>query len=215
MKEHIKIAGKIVLKSVAVWALIAVLGCVITLISFLISFLFNIDLLFVEDLTFTGYVKTLLYENFPALIIIFGSPIFVVVYIVMAKKVSIQNSIYLLFQSKSGEKLLSVLNDAVDKITQKKGRHSELLDKAMLKMKVLQAIKDNPETSSFQRSIIQYGFRKVNLEDVDFHDENVSLSSILTSKFSQFFAEVMKPSLRFFWMLISAQMVLSIWSLFL
>ncbi|MFK7785186.1 MAG: hypothetical protein AB8B56_08720 [Crocinitomicaceae bacterium] len=214
MKESIKIAGKIALKSMAKWALIVVLGCTVTVISFLISFLWNLDLLFADDLTFFGYVGSLFYGNWPAFIIIFGSPIFIGVYIFSAKKVSIQNSIYLLFQSPAGDQLVSILGSAADKLTDSKGWHSELLNKGMLKMKVLNEIRNNPEASGFQRSIIQYGFRKVRMDDVDFQDEDLKLSDILTSKFRQAFAETMKPSLSFFWLLISLQMVLSIVSLF-
>jgi len=197
------------------WALIVFLGCTVTIISFLISFLFNIDFLFVDDLSFSGYVSALFHENIPALLIIFGTPIFLIFYIVFAKKVSVQNSIFLLFQSKSGEQLISVLTLAADKITEQKGWHSELVDKAIVKARVLQAIKDNPENSGLQRSIIQYGFRKVRLDDVDFQDENLSLSSILAGKFRQIFAEMTKPSLMSFWVLIALQMVLSIVSIFL
>lgn len=215
IKEHAKVVGKIVLKSMGKWALIVFLGCTVSVISFLISFLFNIDLLFVDNLSFSGYMSELFHENIPALIVIFGTPFFIFFYIVMAQKVSIQNSIYLLFQSELGDQIISALIGAVDKITQKKGWHSDVLDQAMLKAKVLQAVKDNPETSGFQRSILQYGFRKVRLDDVDFQDENMNLSILLSAKFRQFFAGITKPSLLFFWILILFQFILSITSIFL
>lgn len=215
MKETVKLAGGIILKSVAKWALVFFLGCAVTVISFLISFLWNIDLLFVEELTFSKYFRTLLSDNLPAFLIIFGAPIFVIVYIVMAKKISIQNSIFLIFQSPAGDQIISVLATAVDKITKSKGWHSKLINKAIVKVEVLQTLKDDPETSGIQRSIIQYGFRKVNLEDIDFQDQNLNISKVLTAKFSRFFAEMIKPSLMYFWILIGVQMVLSIWSLFL
>lgn len=213
MKEAIKVAGSIALKSLAKWTLIVFLGCFITIITFLISFLWNIDLLFVENQSFSGYFFDLLEQNFPALILIFGAPIFVIVYIVMAKKVSIQNITYLLINSQAGDYATSAIVSAADKITQKKGWHSELINKGVLKAKMLQAAKEDPKTSQIQRSIIQYGFKKINLDDVDFQNEDLQLSIVLVAKFKGFFAELVKPSLLFFWILILLQMVLLISSL--
>lgn len=215
MKETIKVAGSIALKSLAKWSLIVFLGCFITLITFLISFLWNIDLLFVDDQTFSGYFNDLLHQNITALILIFGAPLFVVVYVIMAKKVSIQNIIYLLIQSQAGDYATSAIVTAAEKITQKKGWHSELIDKGVLKVKMLQAAKDDPKTSQIQRSILRYGFKKINLDDVDFQQEDLQLSTLLVEKFKLFFTETVKPSLFFFWMLILLQMVLMIASLIL
>lgn len=215
MKETIKVAGGIALKSLAKWSLIVFLGCFITLITFLISFLWNIDLLFVDDQTFSGYFKDLLHQNIPALILVFGAPLFVVIYVIMAKKVSIQNIIYLLIQSQAGDYATSAIASAAEKITENKGWHSELINKGVLKVKMLQAAKDDPKTSQIQRSILRYGFKKINLDDVDFQQEDLQLSTLLVEKFKLFFTETVKPSLFFFWMLILLQMVLMIASLIL
>lgn len=213
IKETIKIAGTITLKSLAKWFLIVALGCFITFITFLIPFLWNFGLLFVDNQSFSGYFMDLWQQNIPALILIFGVPVFIVVYVVMAKKVSIQNIIYLLINSKAGDYTTSAIVSAADKITQKKGWHNELINQGVLKVKMLQTAKDDPNTSQIQRSILRYGFRKINLEDVDFQNEDTPLSTILVDKFKVFFSEMIKPSLRFFWILLSIQMLLLIFSI--
>lgn len=131
----------------------------------------------------------------------------------MAKKVSIQNITYLLINSQAGDYATSAIVSAAEKITQKKGWHSELINKGVLKAKMLQAAKEDPKTSQIQRSIIQYGFKKINLDDVDFQNEDLQLSIVLVAKFKGFFVELVKPSLLFFWILILLQMVLLISSL--
>lgn len=212
MKEGIKAVGSITLRSVAIWILIVFLGWLLTLITFLIAFFRNIDLVVGESNKFSSFFHGLVAENIPALILIFGAPIFAVIYVIMANKVSVQNVIYLLFKSKAGEHVISVITKAIEKITGKKGWHSDLIAKGVLKMKVLQAVKEDPSTSRIQRSIIRYGFRKINLEDVDFQNEDVNLASVLSNKFNHFFGELVRPSLRFFWMLILLQIALLTYS---
>lgn len=215
MKENIKIAGVIALKSMVKWVLIVLFGFLVTLITFLVAFFRNIDLAAIEGQRFSSFFYGLLDENIPALILIFGAPIFVIIYIIFANKTSVQNAIFLLIKGKAGDYVLSVIVSAVEKITEKKGWHSELVDKAMLKARVLQATKDDPQTSRTQRSVIRYGFKKVNLEDVDFQDKKIQLSSILSDKFRDVFAQMMKPSLRIFWILIFLQIGLLIYSIVL
>ena len=215
VKENIKIAGMIALKSAGKWILIVFLGFFITLLTFLIALFWNLDLASVEGERFSSFFYGLLHENIPALILVFGAPIFIVFYIVFANKTSIQNTIYLLINSKAGDYALSIIVSAIDKITSKDGWHSELIDKAMLKVKVLQVAKDDPKTSGIQQSILRYGFKKINLEDVNFQDEDLQLSSILIDKFRHFFADMMKPSLRIFWILILLQIALLICSIVL
>ena len=215
MKETIKVAGRITLSSMGKWALVVFLGCFITLITFLIAFFWNIDLVYGEEHKFSAFFYGLLSENIPGLILVFGAPIFVVAYIVFANKISIQNIIYLLFKSKAGEYVMSAIVNALNKVTQKKGWHSEIINKAILKAKVLHELQNDPNASGLQKRIINYGFKKVSLEDVDFQNEELNLSEILSEKFRHFFAEMIKPSLLYFWIAILVQFVLSIVSLFM
>lgn len=214
MKEGIKIAGEIMLKSSLKWVLIVFLGSFVTLLSFFIAFFWNMDLMFEKGHWFSNFFYGLLYENVPALLLVFGAPIFGIVYIVMAQKITIKNVTYLLVTSKAGEYVVQLLTTTIEKITNKHGWGSQLMDKAVMKAKVLHAIKEDPEASGVQRSIIRYGFRKINLDDVNFKDESIDLSQVVGGKFRNFFAEMMKPTMRYFWGLLLVQFILLISSLF-
>lgn len=210
MKESIKIAGGITLKSLAKWVLIVFLGGFITLITFLIAFFWNLDLASGEGNKFVVFFKGLLSDNIPALIIVYGAPIFLFGYFFLANKVSIQNIIYLLFKSQAGEYVMTAIVKVLDKITSKGGWHTELINKAILQARVLQEIQDDPNASGLQKRIIKYGFKKVNMEDVDFQDKELNLSLLLSEKFRHFFAELVKPSLLIFWIMILVQIALLI-----
>ncbi|MDG1331870.1 MAG: hypothetical protein P8P74_06050 [Crocinitomicaceae bacterium] len=215
IKENIKLAGSITLKSMGKWALIVSLGSFMTLLTFLIAFFWNIDIAFGEDDKFSAYFFGLLNENIPALILVFGSPIFGIGYILFANKVSIQNIIYLFFKSKAGDYLVSVLVRALEKITQNKGWHSDLINKAILKAKVLHEVQQDPNTSGLQKRVIKYGFKKISMEDVDFQDPELNLPIELSEKFRNYFAELTRPSLFPFWIVLLIQFVLLIVSLFM
>ena len=215
MKESIKIAGGITLKSLGKWILIVFLGCFVTLITFLIAFFWNIDLVYGESSKFSAFFHGLLSDNLPALILVFGAPLFVIGYIVLANKVSIQNIIHLLFKSHAGEYVMSALVGALEKIFGKEGWHTELINKTVLRARVLKEVQEDPNTSAIQKKIIKYGFKKINLEDVNFKDEKLNLSSLLSEKFRHFFVELVKPSLLPFWIMILVQIFLLIISLFL
>lgn len=214
MKEGIKIAGEIMLKSSLKWVLIVLLGEFFTLFSFLVAFFWNMDLMFEEGHWFSNFFYGLLYENVPALLLVFGAPIFSIVYIVMAQKVVIKNAIYMLVTSKAGEYVVQLLGTTIEKITNMPGWGAQLMDKAVMKAKVLHEIKENPEASGIQRSIIRYGFRKINMDDVNFQDESLDLSTIVGDKFRDFFAEMVKPTMIYFWILLLVQFILLISSLF-
>ena len=133
---------------------------------------------------------------------------------VSREKITIKNVTYLLVTSKAGEYVVQLLTTTIEKITNKHGWGSQLMDKAVMKAKVLHAIKEDPEASGVQRSIIRYGFRKINLDDVNFKDESIDLSQVVGGKFRNFFAEMMKPTMRYFWGLLLVQFILLISSLF-
>lgn len=214
LKESLKIAGEIMLKSTFKWVLIVFLGSFLTLLSFLVALFWNLDLIIGEEHKFASFFYGLLEENIPAFLLVFGAPIFFIVYVVMAQKVTIKNTTYLLMRSKAGDYVTQVLVSALEKMSSKHQWSSNIMNKAALKMQVLREIKDDPNASGIQRSIIRYGFRKIDLEDVDFKNGQ-NLSEKLVDKFKLFFEEMMKPTLMYFWILLLVQFILLISSLFL
>lgn len=125
--------------------------------------------------------------------------------------------------SKTIHKLLSdkgevLLFPIIDKVLSKvKLNQPELLktgaDKTKLKLKLLQEIRDSKE-NKWLKKIILYGFKKVNLDDVDFTDENVSFTDIIKNKIITGLKNISEPSRNFFWIILAIEIVLSILVLF-
>ncbi|WP_370408923.1 hypothetical protein [Tenacibaculum dicentrarchi] len=213
MKENIKIAVKISGKIALKWIFIFSLGNIVTLITFLIALYGNIGLSGGGHGSIIGLFTGLITTNIFAFLIIFGSPVFIAIYFVIANKISIQNAIYLLWEGKAGNYISSKVENVTKKLTEKEGWKKELTDKAILKAKILQLTKNDNDTSKLQRKIINFGFNKIKLDEIDFQDENLNLSDFLTNKFNDFIAETTKPSLKLLWILIITQISLLICSM--
>ncbi|WCC44077.1 hypothetical protein PJW08_09695 [Tenacibaculum finnmarkense] len=213
MKENIKIAVKISGKTALKWIFIFSLGNIVTLITFLIALYGNIGLSGGGHGSIIGLFTGLITTNIFAFLLIFGSPAFIAIYFVIANKISIQNAIYLLWEGKARNYISSKVENVTKKLTEKEGWKKELTDKAILKAKILQLTKNDNDTSKLQRKIINFGFNKIKLDEIDFQDENLNLSDFLTNKFNDFIAETTKPSLKLLWILIITQISLLICSM--
>ncbi len=215
MKENFIAAAKIGGKTALKWAFIFIIGNVVTIITFLIAFFGNAELAGSGHGTIIGLFIGLLTNNFFAFLLIFGAPVFIALYIVVANKTSIQNVIYQLWQGKMGDYISSKVGAIAKNITDKEGWRKDLSDKALLKAKILQLAKNDEDTSKLQRRVISYGFKKIRLDDINFQDENLALSDILTQKFNNFISDTTKPSLNLFWVLVLLQIALLIGSFIL
>lgn len=121
--------------------------------------------------------------------------------------------------SKTINKLLSdkgeiILFPVIDKVLSKiKSNQPDLLKKGTestkVKLKLIQEIRDSKDNKWLKRIII-YGFKKVNLDDVDFQDENVSFSEIIKNKIITGLKNVSQPSRNFFWIILGIQLTILI-----
>lgn len=108
--------------------------------------------------------------------------------------------------SDKGEQLLFPI---IDRILNKiKTNQPQLMqsgvDKTKLQLKVLQEIRDSKENKWFKK-IIAYGFKKVELDEIDFKDENVSFTEIVKNKIIDKLKDISEPSRLFFYLILGWQ----------
>ncbi|MGO4708726.1 hypothetical protein AB4Y90_06315 [Chryseobacterium sp. 2TAF14] len=87
------------------------------------------------------------------------------------------------------------------------------VDKTKLQLKVLQDIRDSKENKWFKK-IIAYGFKKVELNEIDFRDENVSFTEILKNKIIEKLKDISEPSRLFFYLILSWQTLILLLTVF-
>jgi hypothetical protein len=193
MKEDLKLYAGIATKSVLKWLFIVCSGWILTLI-FLIIMLFQYY--------GTGHGKV------AALILVLLSVLFCFLYVVVANKVAIQTLIYDFWTKKGIQLVKPVLSTAVHQITNNQHWLKEVSNDAMLRARLIDASKNNKTTAKNTRRILVFSLKRIQLDDIDFQNEKLSLYDVLLDKLLQYFATFVEPDFLWFWVLLLLQVLL-------
>lgn len=147
MKENIKIFAKISSKVIAKWLLIFITGNIVTLITFLVAIFTNAKYAGGGHGSPIALVIGLFTQNIFAFFVVIGAPIFLALYFILANKISIQNALYQLWKTKAGDYISDKVENITSKFTEKDGWQREITNKAILKAKILQENKSDPNSS--------------------------------------------------------------------
>ncbi len=202
MNQNLKTVAQISFKTGVKWFFMVSIGIVLTIICLTISLFNNSDWAGSGHGSFITLSIGLFTTNFFAFLLIFGSPIFITIYILLANKISIHNTLFLIWKSKAGIYIIQSVKTLTSKITEGNNWRQQISDSGMAKMKLLQATKESQQSSKLQKKVIGYGLKKIKLDDIDFQQENLNLSDIISNKFESFLDEFTKPSFKLFWLLV-------------
>ncbi|MCU7616103.1 hypothetical protein NZ698_02735 [Chryseobacterium sp. PBS4-4] len=114
-----------------------------------------------------------------------------------------------------GENLLFPI---LDKLLLKVKEHQPELfrqgvDKTKLQLRILQEIRDSKQ-NKWLKKIIAFGFKKVDLNEIDFKDENVSFSEIIKVKIIDQLKSISEPSRLFFWVILGINVLILVLTVF-
>jgi hypothetical protein len=214
MKEEIKIVARITVKSSLKWFTIVSIGTLFTLICFLI-------IIFQDNGGSGGghgsvyaYLVNLFSYNFCGFLLFIGTPIFVLGYFMIANKVAIQTVIHQIWENKMGSFIEEKVVFLVDKLTASNNWTNSISNKTMLKLKLLEANKNDKESSKIKKKTISYVLNKISFDNVDFANKDLKLSEVVSGNINKFVSETIEPSFLFFWLLLLFQLVLIIIAIF-
>jgi hypothetical protein len=110
--------------------------------------------------------------------------------------------------SDKGENILFPLLDKVlNKLQEKQpALFAKGSDKALLKIKMIQEIKESTENKWFKR-IILFALKKVHLSELDLADENRSFNDVVKKSTLTVLKSITEPSRSFFWIICGAQVL--------
>lgn len=142
---------------------------------------------------------------------IFGAPILL---FTLGNKYVMLRTINRLIADK-GEQLLFPIIDRI--LNKAKDNQPQLFqkgtDKAKLQLKILQEIRDSKE-NKWLKKIIIYGFKKVELDEIDFKNKNVSFTEILKGKIIDKLKDISQPSRLFFYLILGWQALILLLTVF-
>lgn len=139
-----------------------------------------------------------------ALIAIIASPILL---FVLGNKYILTKLINKVISDKGENILFPLLDKVLNKLQEK---HPALFakgsDKAQLKLKMVQEIKESTENKWFKR-IILFALKKVHLSELDLADENRSFNDVIKKSTLTVLKSITEPSRSFFWIICGAQVL--------
>lgn len=214
MNDNIKYASKLFGSAAFSFFKINILGQFLTAFLAILSLFIIIyqssgtGMAHVNGLAIVGFLFTLRPIGFGLTLL----SIFLIPFVLfsLGNKYIISKTIHKLLSEKDEVLLFPIIDKVLGQI---KSNQPELLktgaDKTKLQLKLLQEIRDSKE-NKWLKKIILYGFKKVNLDDVDFSDENVSFSDIIKNKIISHLKNISEPSRSFFWIILGIQIVILI-----
>ncbi|MEN2402218.1 hypothetical protein GKZ90_0020685 [Flavobacterium sp. MC2016-06] len=210
MKEDIKIAAKITAASTLKWLVIVLIGNLFTLTCFLIILFQNISFAGGGHGNVYAFIINLFFHNTCGFILLVGAPIFAFLYFAIANKIAIQTMIHQLWQNKMGSYIDAKVIMIVDKLVESNDWTSSTSNDAMLRLKLLEANRSDNESSKIKKKVIGYIFAKIQLDDIDFSNQDLKFSNVVSTKLNNFVSETVEPSFLFFWLLLFFQLLLII-----
>jgi len=213
LKEKIKAVAKISAKSLIKWGFIIATGIFLTFLFFSIALFKNAEYAGGGHGNVIALAFGMLIGNFPAFLLVFCCPAFIMLYFVVANKIAVHTAINGIWKAKAGDVITSKVESIIKNVFERDGIGKSISDKAILKTKLLQANKSNTSTSKIQRKVISYGLKKMKLDDIDFQNENLNFSQVLSAKFNDLVSNIAKPTFKLYWILLIVHIGLFIFSL--
>jgi hypothetical protein len=205
MKEDVKLYALIAGKSALRWGLVVFAGVFFSLL-FLIVLL--VQYYGTGSGKFLVYFCNLWQTNLAAWVLIFCFPVFIFLYVVLANKIVIQSLVYELWSKKAVVYVEPALQRVVARITNNQQWMRDFSNKAMLRARILEAGKTDKTISSTSRKVLVFAFQRINLDDIDFSQEKLSLYDVLLTKLMQFISEMVEPGYVLVWLLLGLQTLL-------
>lgn len=138
------------------------------------------------------------------LIAIIASPILL---FVLGNKYIITKLINKVISDKGENILFPLLDKVLNKLQEKQpALFAKGSDKALLKIKMIQEIKESTENKWFKR-IILFALKKVHLSELDLADENMSFNDVIKKSTLTVLKSITEPSRSFFWIICGAQVL--------
>ena len=139
-----------------------------------------------------------------ALLAFFASPILL---FYLGNKYIITKLINKVISDKGENILFPLLDKVLNKLQEKQpALFAKGSDKVLLKIKMVQEIKESTENKWFKR-ILLFALNKVHLSELDLADENMSFNDVVKKSTLTVLKSITEPSRSFFWIICGAQVL--------
>ena len=74
-----------------------------------------------------------------------------------------------------------------------------LTNASAVKIKLLGELRFDSDVSSVNKKVLNYGFKKINLDDVDFSQPHLDYPAIIAFKINEKISKIATPDMKMFW----------------
>ena len=221
MKGHLKTIAKISGKSIWAWTKIILLA------GFFFFVTLAIGLFLVADnpaesgpgghgggplaflVLFIVLWHYLITDPFPTILLIF-SFLSIPLFFFLANKYAVTTFLSNLYQNKLADVMENKLQLLLQKVFNKFPALFEKSDWKTVNLKLIQESKEDPSISRVYRKSIAFGLKKINMDDVNLSDPDLSLSHLITQKLKDAVNDTLEPTLKPVWIVYGVGLVLII-----
>lgn len=147
--------------------------------------------------------------SYNTIYLVLSSLVFTIVYFILANKTSLSYMISRLFDEKLSSMIGEKVSGLIQSFSEKQPNWMQSIKSgAALKDKLFYSSQQDSSLSKIQRKVIAYGLKKINLDDVNFQQENINLPQEVSDRLILKLSETAKHSYRLFWIVACVQALL-------
>jgi hypothetical protein len=200
MKENLQLLKKIAVKAGLSWFLVVGIGVTISLICIITSFFLYENY---EGVSGLERLTNAIHHEFWTLLLFILGICMMIFSVLYANKYAIHTSLSLVWKEKLQGFIAPKLETYIINISNKQPNWlSSITNASALKMKLLGEMRFDSNINSINKKVLQYGFKKINLDDVDFSQPYLDYPAIIAYKINEKITKMAKPSLKLFFGLI-------------
>lgn len=156
-----------------------------------------------------AYLVALASTNPCAFIVLIGSPLFIVSYATVANKAAIQRILSGIWENRAVHLVEPAVKRIVDTFVSKSTFVQKTFSTAGVRAGLLGASRKDPQTSGITKHVINYAFKKIDLQETELNNE-LSLGDIISARVSAYITDAAKPGFGLFWILLAIHVALFI-----
>jgi hypothetical protein len=199
MKENLSLLKKIALKAGFSWIKIIVLGILISIIGVITSLILYSNH---ENPSGSNSLTTLFTKQYLTTILFVSSCVMLVFTVVFANKFALHTTISLVYKEKLQNFIEPKIDTYIANISKKQpGWLDKVTSASGVKLKLLGEMRFDKNISTLNKKVLQFGFKQINMDDVDFSQPDINYPAIISYKINQKIAELATPSMKLFWIL--------------
>ena len=197
MKENLELLKKIAFKAIIAWVKIIALGILIFIVGIVASYFLHQNYKGVAE---SGSGTNAIRNEFWTLFLFISSIAMLIFSVLFANKYVIHTIVSIIYKEKLQDFVTPKIETYISNISSKQPDWlNKLTNASAVKIKLLGELRFDSDISSVNRKVLQYGFKKINLDDVDFSQSHLDYPAIIAFKINEKISKIATPNMKIFW----------------